>query len=676
MPGQNEKRIPLNAKLARLPFSAYENDEKKKCKNLRSRWLRYWVVALCMLALTSFLHGCSEGQGNQFLAKNAFSEYDFVTDSTIRVQPQHIGITFLEPYDATVTQVPDTLTLGADRMPVSVPEDRVFTYSMSPHDKTIQSVQMVDAAGTEIFRIDAQHHSITVFLQAGDYDLILTSGYSVQTAEGIDHKVVFLHSDSDRAISRNGSAIYRLFSTNSCSAEDLSGADLKHANLDSAYLEGADLSRADLSQANLCNAYLCNAILEGASLKDAKLLVANMDGAIGIGKAYLLAHCDLYDTIMPDGSSAFSGAHSETTIEGSEVSPYNIDYGHPNKIEVKHVSDEARHIAFGVITDTHINATYAGWVPSGNHRYRDTHRVIRNRKTIVDINTNAAGCLGFVHLGDMIDKHRVQNLVAFRQLYENDYPGEDGGAIRGTGDYDDNAYSQGYRLQIPVFMSLGNCPHDTSSSPGGWSYARDYVVNRIEDAPGIVSYYPDDAYIWRWGQYIFVHFGLWAGDPDYSSNTRIDYDKLEWFRNWLVDYGVYEAGLGLLIFQHYGWDEFSTDGRWWSPEMRKLELDILCRRDAAIDPGMPYNVVAICTGHDHAWKQYSVYAGKNALGEDVFFDNLTFDDAGSGGDQYGYSIVSLTGGKIIVRYKDVADPDPEHCWHTWEKAIRVPDPPS
>ncbi len=645
-----------------------QNDDKYRCRIL--------AIALCMLAMAAIMSGCSDEQGEPPVSKNAFSEYDFAADSSIRVQPQNVGMTFLEPYDATMTQVPDTLAFGVDKMPLNVPEDRMFTYSMSPHDTTIESIKMVDAAGQEIFTINAENHSVSVSLQAGHYDLILTSGYSVQAADGADHKVVFLHSDSDRSISTDGSAIYRLFSTNSCSNENLYGAELKMANLDSAYLEGADLRDVNLSKANLCNADLCNTALEGANLEDAELLVANMDGAIGVTNAYLQAYCALYDTIMPDGSNGFSTARFTPAAQELESSPYNTDLGKPNHIEVRSVSDEERNITFGVITDTHINATYAGRIPSRDHKYRDTHRIQRNRKTIADINTKATECLGVVHLGDMIDKHRVQNLVAFRQLYENDYPGDSGGAIRGAGNFDDDAYSQGYRIEMPVFMSLGNFPHDTASSPEGWPYARDYVVARMRDVPGILGHYPDDTYIWRWGQYVLVHFGLWAGDPDYSTNKSIDYDKLAWIKNWLAENRVYEKGLGLLIFQHYGWDPFSMDGRWWSPEMRQLELDILCRRDAVVDPGMPYNVLAICTGHDHAWKQYRVYAGKNALGEDISFDNLTFDDAGSGGDSYGYSIVSLTGGKMIVRYKDVADPDPEHCWHTWEKDICVPDPPS
>jgi hypothetical protein len=57
------------------------------------------------------------------------------------------------------------------------------------------------------------------------------------------------------------------------------------------------------------------------------------------------------------------------------------------------------------------------------------------------------------------------------------------------------------------------------------------------------------------------------------------------------------------------------------------------------------------------------------------FRPASFADDRNAGDPYGFSIVSLTGHKMIIRYKNVADPNPDHCWHTWEKEIMVPNPP-
>ena len=91
--------------------------------------------------------------------------------------------------------------------------------------------------------------------------------------------------------------------------------------------------------------------------------------------------------------------------------------------------DAQKWVTFGIITDTHIDASYAGI-----SKYRDTDKVKRNRGTIDCINIDAynAGCWGVVHLGDMTDAGDAQNMVAFRQLYENDYPGKNGGNIAGA----------------------------------------------------------------------------------------------------------------------------------------------------------------------------------------------------------------------------------------------------
>ena len=79
-------------------------------------------------------------------------------------------------------------------------------------------------------------------------------------------------------------------------------------------------------------------------------------------------------------------------------SPNTEDYGEPHKIYIASVPDDQRRVIFGVIADSHIDASNAGL-----SKYRDTDHVKRNRTLIHDINIDAynAGCLGIVHLGDM-----------------------------------------------------------------------------------------------------------------------------------------------------------------------------------------------------------------------------------------------------------------------------------
>ena len=344
-----------------------------------------------------------------------------------------------------------------------------------------------------------------------------------------------------------------------------------------------------------------------------------------------------------------------------------------------------------MIGDTHIDASYAGAVPYvayidfwgqavwyWDHRYRDTDNVIRNRRTVhsLNIHTNATpNCHGIVHVGDMVNANNTQNLVAFRQLYECDYPGYDGGSIAGAPDDHYNAYCLGYRVNKTVFPTVGN--HDSpfySSGSHDWHEPACYTRDLIKDTDGIVSYYDDlrsGAYAWRWGQYYFIQLGLWAGSGQTDSESYIDYDKLFWLANFLEEH-VGESGLGVLIFQHYGWDSFSTESRWWHQDMRDLELDVLCRRDwndTLPQPARPYNVIGILTGHVHEVHHIRVFAGLDAANDSVYFDNITVDDAGAN-TNFGYSIVELLGDEMKISSMHISH-GPQYHWTYWSKPYQL-----
>jgi len=338
------------------------------------------------------------------------------------------------------------------------------------------------------------------------------------------------------------------------------------------------------------------------------------------------------------------------------------DPGTPKKINIYPipVPDNETHISFGLVADTHIDASYAGWSP--DWMFRDTPRVINNRSAITYLNyaTYHAGCLGIVHLGDMTDACHVQNLVAFRQHWENDYPGSNGGAIAGAPDKDYHAYDQGYRINKPVFPGLGN--------HGDYNKVISYIADRVIDAPGLIAHYESTSYIWRWGKYYFIHLGLSAANHEDQYNMGIHYGKLNWLKNWLAE-NVGGSNLGILIFHHYGWDEISTDPRWWTQEMRDAELNVLCRRDSTNQVAKPYNVLAIFTGHKHNCPIIQVFAGLDSLGNRVYFDNLVMravipsnDDGG-----YGWAIVRLSADSLNIRYHEIHHPHDEY----WGKRIHV-----
>lgn len=339
----------------------------------------------------------------------------------------------------------------------------------------------------------------------------------------------------------------------------------------------------------------------------------------------------------------------DDTVTNTELDRSNNNFGTPNKITVASVPYDETHIAFGIITDTHCDASYAGWVPGHDHDYRDTPRMLNNRSTVINLWVDATmtGCLGIVHLGDAVDDNNTQNLIAFRQLWENDYPGRDGGSIAGAFDNNYNAYSQGYRINKPVFPTLGN--HDIPTYSDGeteWNQVATYLRARIDGAPGIVSYHGCGAYAWRWGQYFCIQLGTWAGSG--RNEGSFSQDKLDWLENVLAEH-VGNSYMGVLIFQHYGWDSFSTENRWWTAADREIFLNILCQRDNANDPANIYNVLGIFTGHVHAQGHYSIPLGQDPNGFPVWFDNYTMMSAGTlDYNQYGFSIVTITGDELKI----------------------------
>lgn len=350
------------------------------------------------------------------------------------------------------------------------------------------------------------------------------------------------------------------------------------------------------------------------------------------------------------------------------VGNIDTDAGHPNKVTVVTVDPNEKVVRFGIITDSHTDTSASIGSSWANVR--------RNQTLIKDFNIDCvtAGCLGAVHMGDMIDTKDIQKLIAFRQLYEQGYPGKDAGAIANCDPvYFDchDWYSEGHRINKAVLPTIGN--HDLSKYSDGWAHAVDYIGDLIVDAPGIISRYKKATYTWRWGRYWFIQLGLWAGDCEYENAPCIDYNKINWLKAWLSEH-VGTSGDGVLIFQHYGWDGGTSKGKdangnaiWWSDFQRELEVNVLCRRENSSDPCNKYNVLGIFTGHNHDQDFPVIPAGKDTKGKDVSFQNIVFRDSGFEADHYGYSIVYLDGVKLKINTKNVGGNE----WYWWEKDINL-----
>ncbi|WP_455189961.1 metallophosphoesterase [Foliimonas ilicis] len=173
-------------------------------------------------------------------------------------------------------------------------------------------------------------------------------------------------------------------------------------------------------------------------------------------------------------------------------------------------------------------------------------------------------------------------------------------------------YQQGTgpdHIHFPVYEGLGNHDLDQDGPPPHQDWyrreMRDYV--EINHRPSVFFKPPipatnydvdSDNYSWDWGGLHLIQLQRFGGD------TRKDaISGLDWLKQDLKDYAG--DGRPVILFQHYGWDDFSIerwnttthtfdhqgDGapHWWSPEEQQALLAAL----------QGYNIIGICHGHEH-----------------------------------------------------------------------------
>ncbi len=173
-------------------------------------------------------------------------------------------------------------------------------------------------------------------------------------------------------------------------------------------------------------------------------------------------------------------------------------------------------------------------------------------------------------------------------------------------------YQQGVggdRIHFPVYAGLGNHDLDQDGPKDHVDWyrreLRDYVeVNYREGVffkPPVPadSYDVDsDSYSWNWAPLHLVQLHRFGGDTGKGAVSG-----LPWLKRDLAEKAA--GGAPVVIFQHYGWDAFSTErwdprnGRfddhgdgaphWWSDDDRHALADALAG----------YNIVGIFHGHEH-----------------------------------------------------------------------------
>lgn len=172
-------------------------------------------------------------------------------------------------------------------------------------------------------------------------------------------------------------------------------------------------------------------------------------------------------------------------------------------------------------------------------------------------------------------------------------------------------YQQGHgpdRIHYPVFVGLGNHDLGQDVHPSQVDCYRDELRDyvRLNHKPDVLKpphpadnyHEASDSYSWNWDGLHLVQAHRFAGDRSKGAAS-----SLGWLKNDLATFAG--DGRPVVIFQHYGWDQFSRErwdpvrktfndtgsgaAHWWSDSDRNAFLDAI----------NGYNITAIFHGHEH-----------------------------------------------------------------------------
>lgn len=220
-------------------------------------------------------------------------------------------------------------------------------------------------------------------------------------------------------------------------------------------------------------------------------------------------------------------------------------------------------------------------------------------------------------------------------------------------------YQQGIdpdRIHFPVYTGLGNHDLDQDGPPPHVDWyrreLRDYVeLNHrttvfFKPPVPVLNYdVASDSYSWDWGGLHLVQAHRFAGDT-----TKGAISGLPWLKNDLATYAA--DGRPVVLFQHYGWDQFSTerwdpvrrtfddDGsgtpHWWSDAERQALQSLLAQ----------YNVIGIFHGHQHETAMVYQHSGL-----DLFKPKAAF--------MGGFAVVHVTDDYLDVVFAEAVGGDGE-----------------
>ena len=265
-------------------------------------------------------------------------------------------------------------------------------------------------------------------------------------------------------------------------------------------------------------------------------------------------------------------------------------YALPISAEDKKAGKE---VTFILVSDTHYSSVDENH-PASHAMVRAINR-IADEKTLwpetLENKSTGFSCAGkpiappkgIVHLGDMTDFGSRRELnggkgfmgfktyYGFRQFWEHDGPGK-------------------LKVKYPVYCGLGN--HDLDSNATNREIMWKYVASRHhgQNAPVPVNDYDPDSlcYALHWGPLRILQLQRFATDAIYRRKPGIS-----WLKKQLASAAKNKQHV--LLCQHYGFDPFGLQHRWWKDADREQLLDAV----------KPYtNIIGLCHGHSHATGLY------------------------------------------------------------------------
>ncbi len=182
---------------------------------------------------------------------------------------------------------------------------------------------------------------------------------------------------------------------------------------------------------------------------------------------------------------------------------------------------------------------------------------------------------GVILVGDITQDGYAEEWTAFKDVF-----GLDGDAL----------------IRFPVYEGFGN--HD--GNIGG--PVRSGIAERNIRRPGVAAVSENGLhYAWKWGRVHFVQLNLYPSkewDPDcgwchyFHESFREPQNSLGFLSEYLED-GYVRPGEAVVLFFHYGWDDFS--GLWWTDREQQKFYEVV----------KDHNILGIFNGHCHAINHYT-----------------------------------------------------------------------